>query len=300
MAAFLEHRNDTPTVDNLKLLYNCIIKSKTTLLNIAFLDNSGTQQCIYPKKFSTSNGLNYSFRDYFKEVRKTNETVMSEPLVNFNPKGNILEYEAITFISPVVSLSHKKKLGYLIINVDIASLEELIQYKDKKGDYTSISFYLIDTKSNNILISPSNEKSEKLSIANKDFRSFIINYSNPCKENHSILTKISKEKVYITSTHLKINNYTFAIVAAVPYKHTINYIADFSRMIALIIIFIALMLFLVAAFVIYNEIIVKKLKNKISRLEIIIDEKSKIQDMEDIVQSEYFKNLADKVKSIKD
>ena len=59
------------------------------------------------------------------------------------------------------------------------------------------------------------------------------------------------------------------------------------------------MLFMVAAFVIYNEVIVKKLRKKISRLEIIIDERTKESHMDGIVQTKYFKSLEDKIKSIK-
>jgi len=298
MTSFLGYINKTPNVDFLKLLYENVKKPEISLLNIAFFDNDGTQQCVYPAKYSASNKLNYSFRKYFREAQKTNKIIVSKALINYRPKKATQEYRSIVFITPIVN-SSKEMRGYIVLNLDILSLKKLMRYENKKGD-RYISFYLVDTRHDELLCAPQSLRADKLSPANKDLRSFIINFSKGNNVNHSALTKVSGKKIYVASNRLKIANTLLTVVATVPYKETISYTADFSRRISLITVYIGLILFMIAAFVMYNEFIMKKLTNKISRLEIIIDEKTKEQETKNIVQSEYFKELKDKVKLIKE
>jgi hypothetical protein len=297
MSSFLGHIKKTPNVDFLKFLYENAKKPEIGLLNIAFFDNDGIQQCIYPSKYSNSNKLNYSFRHYFKEAQKTNKTIISKALTNYRPQKVEQEYRSIVFITPIINLN-KKKYGYILLNFDILSFKKLMRHKNKKDD-RYISFYLVDTKNDELLYAPQSLCARKLSSSDRDFCSFVINFSKTHNGKNSKLTKVSGKKLYISSSQVKIASTSLAVAATIPYKDTISYTADFSRRISLITVYIGLVLFMIATFVMYNEFIVKKLANKISRLEIIIDEKTKEQEMKNIVQSEYFKELKSKIKSIK-
>jgi hypothetical protein len=297
ITSFLNEKNAPPTTDDLKAFYGNILKPKMFLLNIAFLNNSGTQISIYPRKYSKSNGLNYSFSEYFKEVQKTGRIVISKALMNYRSEELVKGYHSINIIAPVTGLN-KKKFGYLVFAIDILKLEELAHFK-MHASGSNMSFYLVDLNNNEILCdSQPSDISEPLTGSAK-FRSFLKNYAKTNDSKRGVLAEISDRKVFLSSTSLKIGRKSLAVVAMVPYIKSANYTADSFRIFFLISSYLALILFLIISFIVYHEVIVKRLRKKISRLEIIIDKKTKDLHTEEIVQTEYFKELTEKLKKIK-
>jgi hypothetical protein len=294
---YLGEKGKVPTAADLKRFYDNVNKAKFNLINIAFVDSGGTCISIYPEKYSVEKGINYSFRNYFKEAQKTDKVVISKSSINYRPHNKALKYRAVTIIAPVKDLENKN-LGYILADIDVFDLEKFNQYKFLAQN-GKISFYIIDTDGNEILSSPQISGWHKLSTTNKDFRSFIINYPKTHNENKCISAKVSGEKAFFASSPLKIGDNSLAVVAMLPYKGSIMSTTDFFSRLSVIMSFTTLIVFFLFGFVLYHGVIVKKLKKKISRLEIVIDDKLKKQDMEDIAQTEYFKELQDKIKSIK-
>jgi hypothetical protein len=286
-----------PTEADLKLFFNHTEKTRLKLLNIAFADNNGTCLSIYPKEYSASVGLNYSFRNYFKKAQETDKVVFSKPLKNYCPHEKALEYGAITIIAPIIN-SADKKLGYILLDIDVFNIKEFIPSKlmDKES---KLKFYIVDTDNNEILASPQIPDSNKLSIHNKNFSSFIINFARTHNEDRFFSSSISGEKAFFVVSPLKIGSNSMAVVAMLPYKKSIISTTNFFSELSLIMTFTALVLFFIFGFIIYHEFIVKKLRSQISCLKIVIDENNRNENVEEISQTDYFKELRKKIKSMK-
>ena len=295
---YLGEKGVDPTLADLKRFYNSTNKSRLSLLNIAFLDNNGTCMSIYPEKYSPEIGLNYSFRDYFQKVKNTEVIVTSKPMENFRPHKDVPVYGAITIIAPLID-NNEKKLGFVRFDVNIYDLIELI-HNEFQRQRRKLAYFIVDTVNNEIISSTQNIQPKNLSIENDKFRSFIINFAKePNNEDKYIQTKISGKKAFFASCPLNIGNNSLTVVATLPYEGSIVSTTDFFNRLSVVMIFTTLILFFGLGFIIYHEFIVKKLKKKISHLEIIIDKKTHKQNIDDIVQTDYFKELSEKLKSIK-
>ena len=88
-ASYVENINKSQPIEEvLKSLFGIIDDSLFNILNVAYLDDSGTIQSIYPETFKNEIGNNISFRNYFIKASRTGKLEISEPLSNYRPKKN--------------------------------------------------------------------------------------------------------------------------------------------------------------------------------------------------------------------
>ncbi len=299
MSAVVTKNEIPPSIKELAFLYENTKKPQIGLINIAFLDKDGTELAVYPEKYLASNGVNFSFRRYFQRVRKENRPILSKPLENYAPNDLFKQYNSFVIISPVKS-NEGVVAGYLLLNLDVSSLESLFYANAEKEYHNNISFLVIHSGEEELAYSSETNNFTHLFKNDKELKNFIFKIAERKDEQiYTRIVNIAGERVLLCVNHIDICGEKLAVVAVLPYKITVNYSADFSRRITLIIAYIVFMLLLIATFIIYSEIIVKRLQKKISRLEIIIDERAKEKELTDISESDFFKEIEDKAKSLK-
>ena len=295
IALYLGAKSKKPSHEDLKTSFEKIAKSNIGFLNLCFLDNNGTLKEVYPKKYSAQLGNNYSFRNYFKKVQETNKLVMSEPLNNRRMNGEEPKFRSIVLIAPIFNLKNEK-IGYLLSDIDVSNLGALIQLEEEISHENYPIFYIINPTEKALMFTPHKEYPQPLTSKNKFFRSFLIDFASADKKEQSILTNILDETVYLSSRKIDIDNNQFSVTTILPYKFTIDHLADYNRKLALIVIYLGLIFVLVTSLVAYNRFVIRRLKKKINRLEIIIDKKIKKLEVNNIVDSKYFEELKNKIK----
>ena len=286
-----------PTKQNIEKATDFLVKTNRCIISASFIDTKGILKYTYPKKYSDAIGNNFSFRNYFKEVQKTNKIVISIPLDNYRPKNIELKYRGISIITPVFN-NTKQRVGYLSIDIDIGRLGDLIQLDKSFAKKSHISYCLVDIKNKHFLYSPYHDSPKNLYINSRNFQDFLISFLSDRKER-STLINYGRHKIYVSSYFIDFKDSSLMVAAVLPYNKSTGHSANFSHLILLIIIFVLLILFLIAMIVIYNRIIVKKLEKEFTRLEIVIDEEIKKQNIEHITSDAFFKELSEKIKSIK-
>ena len=298
MSAIVARNKIPPSEKELAFLYKNTQKPQIGLINIVFLDKDGTGLAVYPKKYLASNGVNFAFRKYFQRVIKEDKPILSKPLKNYSPSPLFKQFDSFVIISPVKS-DEGVVVGYLILNLDVSSLENLFYTQATSGQHSNISFFVIHSGEEELAYFSRAPYFTKLFNSNEELEDYIFKYAEKGDSIHTEIAKIAGERVLLCANHLDVCGEKMVVVAVLPYKITANYSADFSRRITLVSAYIIFMLLLVATFIIYSEIIVKRLKRKISTLEIIIDEKAKEKEMTEISESDFFKKIEDKAKSLK-
>ena len=140
----------------------------------------------------------------------------------------------------------------------------------KNGDY-------IDIKS---LIAHSYDKNIKSSV-----NPFLYYYNN--------------EKYLLVSAPITINNHNWKHSILLPYKTITELLYPFYKRILVLIIFIILIITLILLIIINYEKILKTLSKEIRELEIYIDHHKKKSEVEEIVDSDYFKILLEKADKLR-
>ena len=286
-----------PTEQDMKKAAQFLIKTNRYGMGVGFYDTKGILKYTYPKKYSDEIGNNFSFRNYFKEVRKTNKTVISIPLDSYRPKKTELKYRGISIITPVFN-NTKKKIGYFSIDIDIGKLGDLIQLDKNITEKNHVSYFLVDVKKRHFLYSPFHDNQKNSYINIRKFQGFLMNFLSDRKDLCT-LTDFGRHKIYISSNYINFKDSSLMVAAVIPYTKSIGYSANSSRLILSIAIFVLLILILIAVIVICNRVIVKKLEKQYSRLEIVIDKEIKDQNIKRITSDTFFKELSEKIKSIK-
>ena len=297
---FVASRLKTRRLDSaagMRIAYDYLFNSNRYVINVCYLNKEGILEYIYPKKYSGAIGNDYSFREYFKKAKKTNKLVISMPVDNYRPQKTNVEYKSINLLLPVLDKIGKKK-GYFAMGIDVDSLSHLVELdRNIEGD-SKTSYYLVDTEKKEFLCSPA-PSAEQDPVSNSEaFIDFLLQFSHG-REQRCALTSFDKKKMYVSSNYVNFRDSSLMIFATLPYTESIDSFANFAREMSLIIIFFLLTLILIAIIVISNRTIVKSLERKFDDLKIVVDEKIKKQDIEEITESEFFKDLSEKVASHK-
>ena len=279
-----------PLVVKMERDFELLINSGHFLINIGFLNTKGILKYIYPSKYSNCIGIDYSFRDYFKDAEKTNNLIISLPLENHQHQNKVFEYSSIVIINPVYDRNNKNA-GYLTFEVDIDEIGQLIQLDRVIEENSHISYYLVDVAQKEILCYPSLTNQPYFHLKNKKFRDFLINFSSDLKGS-TAMVDFEGNNLYISSNYINYKDSSVMIIAVQPYSKSINYSANYARRFLLIIIFILLILVLITILVICNKVIVKKLQGEITKLKIDIDIKATQKETKHITENDFFKNLS--------
>ena len=293
--------NKIPTNEDLKNIYNNSQIDGIDILNLCFINNKGTMLSIYPNIYYDEIGTNYSFRNYFKKAQKTDKAVISAPLSNFMPdrkKNKIETYNAVIMLKPVIN-SIGKRLGYIQLDINIKDIKGFINL-----DKYSIDKYSIDKESFDLFLYEFHdynaiyESADSVISKNELFNTFKINSkSNDISGSADIV--LFGNKYFIAFNKISIADNNFILFTILPYKDSITLKANQSLQLFLLALYFTIILILFAMLIFYNKIILKKYIKEIHKLEIIIDEKNKNEELKRISESEFFVNMKEKVNQIK-
>ena len=299
-ASYFEQKFDsTPTTNDLKLLYESISQKDISLINVGFLNVSGILTSICPTKHSQEVGINFSFRDYFKKVSQTNKSVISAPIYDYRPLKGEKKQRAIYLITPIFK-STAEKIGYLSLKISLDDISNLIKVPQNLADNIKLKYYVVDQSNNKFLYTPKNSGGlSHFLYKNETIKSFLLEYTKAAKTGECTLVKKQGGELFICSNKLNIQGTELTLIALIPYKEASSYSSSFLNRIFLMALYIAIIVIMVTGLIIYNEFILKKLNKRIEKLEILIDEKEKKKDLDQITHSEYFEDLKEKVKKIK-
>jgi hypothetical protein len=299
-SAKLSKNSKEPTEKDLEYIYNTFALIDLPIMNIGFLDEKGIVKNIYPSTFLETKGS--SFADYkcFQQSKKLNKLTASKVVSYPQSKDYETNRNFFVLTLPVIN-KDGIRTGFITASVDMNSLTDLIQLTNYINAESHIKFYIIDPERDQILCSPDDIKGRISEARGRNsIRDFVMNASKITSKNSSKLIGKGKNKIYVTTSKVNVKDIPLVVVATDPYINTFNYSADATRRIAMIIVFVCIMLILLILLIVYQKTVVKKLKMQISSLEIIIDKDSVKKETEKIAQSDYFKELNDKIKTIRD
>ena len=260
------------------------------LIKICFFNKEGVSEYVYPKKyFSELASKSSSFRQYFAEVQKTKALVISAPIKRDDQTNTKMGNKFIALIMP--TFNNKRKIsGYIVaeVNLDILqTLTKMDKISIKKNH--AASYYLIDAKEKYIL-SASQPKNSQRYTNDKAFSNFIVDFSSGNK-GHCALAHFNGGDVYLSTNYITLGNSNLVVAVMLPYHKSIVYSDSYLNAISLFVIFVLLVIVSLITIVKCNSIIVKKLEQKISMLQITINEDLKKLDIDDITQNQFFKDL---------
>jgi len=294
LLASIYSNKKVPSTSALSKIYDSIFDSNSFLLNIFFMNSEGTMKAIAPKIFKCEIGNNYAFRKYFQKAINNKSIVFSDVLSNFREKKNEQNYKSIIVVLPVCDDENNFK-GILGANLDLNKIQKRIRAESLTKKMSTTGFYCIDYKNSTVVAGPidrsNNQVFDKLllSIAKSAFFD---------KLNDKTFT--FNDKKYIFSSNVVSNiNFTFQILGILPLNESIFSFKQIFKQIKGIVVMIVGVIIIVLFIILYNEKIHKKLKSRIRDLEINIDHKKTVESMHCITESDYFKQLQEKINSIK-
>ena len=229
-------------------------------------------------------GKVYSQSDLFLELKAGKEFIISD-IKAFDEK-----YE-INFALPVRDKKNNFS-GVIGVTIDIVKLEELIKPKMD----SVILIWLSDIKGINILYSGINTNTQSILENFTGSRTELVELKHNSKTKK--LYKYKNQNVIICTSKLKFGEDNWSVSTMMPYAHIQQMILPFYKRIIILMLIITISIIVSTSIIISERLIIRKLKQKISKLEIIIDQKQKTKDIDDIVDNEYFRDLVNRAKEL--
>jgi hypothetical protein len=284
-----------PSQKDLNDIFNNFYTTNSYLQSLWYNDKNGIRKTSVPLEQSCENGNDYSFRNYFKEAKKYKQTVYSEVLPNFRPKGIEKPYDSIVIVTPVFD-NGNNFFGVVGADVNITAIEERIQAEFLAKVPTRTGLYCVDFENSRIVAGP--KKKNKITA---DYEKFIVDISNSTdfNEMHNTIKTYKGDKYFIAGNIIQNPAYSFDLLGVFPYDETMAYIPTFYTQIKWLALFAVTIIIMATVIVVYNQAIFKRLRKQIKTLEIHIDEQEKKTAVADVVDSEYLINLLAKIDKLK-
>jgi len=284
-----------PTVEELSNIYNTAFDINSFLINIFYMDSDGTMRAIGPGKYSKEIGNKYAFRSYFLNAKNSGGSFFSEVLSNYKAKSSEEEYDSVVVVLPVYNKMKQFK-GLFGANLDLNKLQKRIQTGVMSKSTTKGGLYFIDYKNKQIVSGSNKIKNTPI------FERFLLSVS--AKEGNKSIDKnkftFNGKKYFCSSKLIKNKKFTFQVLGIFPSTDSVFSLKGLYKQISGIAIIVGAVILIALFIIIYNEKIMKKLKKRIEVLEINIDSTKKEKDVGNIIDSDYYRELQNKINAIRE
>jgi len=283
--------------EKLKELYNKYIKNDNYIINIFFVNNKGIVKDIDPSIYSNIIGITFPINKYFKNYEKYDTSLYSYHNTNKNLIKNNSNKNLVLALLPIYSKDSKFH-GLLGININISrmvsDLEKTVNIDNSANALNEVKLYFIDYEKD-CIIGDSSHKNDL------ELNKLIIKSSNKNRNKNTSGYFDFKNSRYIYSFHsIDQSKYKFRIFGYVPYSLTSGYIKEFTAQLAWILILGCIILLFIIIVIVSYEIMIKKLRHHIVKLNINMDTEAEKKDVSKIVDSEYFDTIAETVRKLKE
>jgi hypothetical protein len=295
LVASLFKTDEVPTEKELNEIFTDYFNSNSFLSSFWFINKNGIREVTVPEEYINENGNDYSFRNYFKQVKNQRKSIYTEVLSTYRPKGVEKEYELIAIVTPVYD-KNNNFIGALGAVIDVKDIGERIQAKHLTKVSAKSGLYCVDFINSRIVAGPKNKKT-----ITPEFENFIVNISSSTdfKEPHIAIITYLKKKIFVAGSLIQNPAYSFDLIGIFPYEETIAYIPHFFANIKWLMVFILVVIIMALFIVIYNQTVFKIMRRQIRTLDIHVSELEKQKAIADVVESDYFKDLEKKIINLK-
>ena len=286
--------------------YNKYLAFNKTLLNIWLLDEKGTMTYIFSEEYLKKKllciGKNFSYRDYFKEAKKTGKAAISNIL-------NVENIPGITYKTVVLAIPQKTKTGEFngVLGADI-NLHKLVGEVNAKSSAQispreSMKLFCLSVDDGIILSSPKNNNIGQTIkfISPKKFHKFISSLTKTKSKTKASIFDSTEGKILVGAALVKLNgNLTpYVVLVTVPYSEIKSQIFPLYSKLEILTIIIFITVIIVMYTMISRETVIHKQKEKIKNLEIQINKENRKKSVKEIEETEYFKSLLEKADNLR-
>ena len=279
--------------EKLSNIYYKYLKNNSFLTSFGFLNKKGTMEVIVPEKFNKEKGNNYSFRSYFSKAKTTKNLVYSQILENYRPNNKEEIYETIVLALPVYSNNIFN--GAFFGQLDVLKIQNTFKQIVHISGNNMIDLYFYDQKENKIIC-------DSELLEDKKFENFLENRMTSYNKGINIdnINTYNGNKYFVEIKPVQDlnNDNAFFMIGIIPYSKVIGFFSKFSARIMYLAIFITLIVVIALVILVYNQKVIRGLTSKIKILEISINEVTKKQNIDEITESEYFKELKEKISKL--
>jgi C4-dicarboxylate-specific signal transduction histidine kinase len=294
--------------DSLSNYYDILSKLKEDLKSLWILDKNGTLLFLTPKKRLEEQpspiGKNFSFRNYFQAVKKSNSPEISSVTSDEYTIG-----QDTIFIAVPIQDEKGKFNGILGADIDLLHLIQDIGISiDDPSNILSpsnetIDLYCLSTNSGIVLAGPNAEdlSKEQDVVSKKNLLQFMESLPKNTNNTISAITEGKKGKTLIAASLITLNkNRTpYAIMVTIPYTSVSKHIFYSVIKIGILIMATLAAVIFVSYTLISNNSIIRRQQNKIKKMKILLDYQSKNKEVKNIEETEYFQTLMKEVELIK-
>lgn len=277
--------------------FNSLRKKRQFMYVIFILNKQG--KCIYVNPRDALPGVigkDFSFREYFKQARRTGEPVVSGLITSGYYKDVKNKYKAIVVAVPI--LDKKGNFEGIIgtdIKVSFLAKRFILPLKVGKRGYA----WMLDGEGNT-LVHP-NPKNIGVNVIKANISPDLTHLAE-----RALLTKEAgsgsytyKFKKLVSFAPVKFDGHIWLVAVSMPYQDIKELVYPMYLRLVGLMIFVVISIVVGGVLFISKLREVKKLKEKMVELEIKIDEERKRKEVEEITGTDYFKTLMEKAEEFK-
>jgi hypothetical protein len=291
--------------DKINDFYKNMLDVNNDLRSIWIEDKNGIMLYLTPTDITKSNhsiiGRNYSYREYFKTAKTSNIPIVSH-IIDVDGINNN-SYKTMVIAVP---LRTKEGVfdGVLGANININQLVSDISLDTSniKSGKEIIEMFCLSTNTGIIIDGSNSEKigKEITIIPPEKLLRFIKPLGTDKKVTKAVIEgKNGKMLVVASSIALKENHTPYAVLISFPYSTISKEIFSVYIKQLILMIFIFITVAIVIYTLISNKKVIHKQKEKIKIMEIQLNEEAKRKSLHEIEETEYFKTLVKKAKTLK-
>lgn len=274
--------------NKINILLNNLLEEKIYIENICLYDKNNNPILFAPANFKPPNiKKSPTLLQYFKTVTLFGgEPILTKIFLNSEEKTSYAYIIVPVFIKPSQKLKY-----YLCATINFSKMNTLIN-PEVLNKYPGEA-WITDSKGIIITSSSSNPLN---AIGNKKTIPISLNID---PEPQTKLLNQKGNKIFQTSYAFSVFADRLILFIETPYDNVKHIISPFYIKLVLLMYLVILGAFLGGVIIIRDERIISKLRNRITKLEIYIDEEQKNKELKKITESTYFKELKEKANYLK-
>ena len=297
-----EVKNTETVGSHLIQFFRIILTSSSFLNNIYYADKHGDVTVVYPHTVKKSFKADLALEKHFIKTKDKKITLLSDLINTYKSIVYGSTHYAVLF-SP---LYDKNKIfeGIIGADIDLKKISSIIQpFNDlkTKDQFKNVDFYCLTSAKALVFAGPQNVEYGAIpSFIPKDkIESFL---SRLKKNNYIIndLIQFGNSKYYITTVPYTLYGKKIIVMGVKTYIGSIETLRTLYYKISIMVAISIIIIIIITVFILKNEKRFALFKQKYKTLEIFIDEQKKKGDVEDLVTTDYFKQIKEKMDEIND
>ena len=298
---FYEMDKDKFISKHLISLFQIILSSNTFLKNIYYADKYGDVTLVFPHTVKRSLKEDLNLEKHFTETKDKKITLMSNIINTYKSKA----YGSAYYTAIFYPLYNNKKSFEGIIGADlnlikIGSIIQPLDNLKEKYKFERTKFFCLTSDKALVLAGPvgssfgvtppfipADEAQKFLSLVREN--KYIVND----------LVKFGSIKYYISTFPYELCGKKIIVMGIKPFTHSIEMLRMLYLKIFIMLAISIIIIIVITIFVIKNEKRFNLLVQKYKKLEIFIDEQKKKGEIENVISSDYFKQLTEKMNEIR-